>query len=103
MSSRSIVTLIVASWRASNAEEDEMTITPDGIKEARRLLNWSRPQLATRVGLSTEAIVLFENGDSQPSFFDASVIAGTLESVGVEFIAENGGGAGVRLRKASGR
>jgi hypothetical protein len=79
MSFRSIVTLIVASWRASNAEEDEMTITPDGIKEARRLLNWSCPQLATRVGLSTEAIV------------------------GVEFIAENGGGAGVRLRKASGR
>jgi DNA-binding XRE family transcriptional regulator len=99
VSSRSILTLIVASWRASNAEEDEMTFTPDGIKEARRLLNWSRPQLGTRVGLSTEAIVIFENGDSQLSFFEASVVAGTLESAGVEFIAENGGGAGVRLRK----
>jgi hypothetical protein len=34
------------------------------------------------------------------SVLDLSVIQRALEAAGVEFIAENGGGAGVRLRKA---
>ena len=76
----------------------EMTISPEQVKEARKLLDWSRPQLAARAGLSAEAIALFENGDRQLSFFDASVIAETFESVGVEFRADHGG-PGVRLRK----
>ena len=76
-----------------------MSITAAQVAEARRLLNWSRPQLASRVGLSADAIVLFENGDGQLSFFDASVIVGTLESAGVVFVEQNGEGPGVRLRK----
>ena len=100
MSSRGIgQPLATLGWRAREPEEAGMSITTAQVAEARRLLNWSRPQLAARVGLSADAIVLFENGDGQLSFFDASVIAGTLESAGVEFIAENGGGPGVRLRK----
>jgi len=75
-----------------------MTITGTQVKEARTLLSWLRPQLAARVGLSIETIVLFENGDRQLSFFDASIIAGTFESAGIEFTAEHGA-AGVRLRK----
>jgi transcriptional regulator with XRE-family HTH domain len=77
-----------------------MTISPEQVKEARKLLGWSRPQLAARVGLSAETIELFENGACKLSFFDASLIAGTLESIGVEFVAD-GGGPGVRLRKRS--
>ena len=76
-----------------------MTITGQQVKEARTQLSWSRPQLAARVGRSIETIVLFENGDRQLSFFDASMIPGTLESAGVIFVEENGEGPGVTQRK----
>jgi hypothetical protein len=42
----------------------------------------------------------FEKGRRVPSANNVAAIRAALESAGVEFIAENGGGAGVRLRKA---
>jgi hypothetical protein len=41
----------------------------------------------------------FEAGASQPRRATLDVIRRALESAGVEFIDENGGGPGVRLRK----
>jgi len=55
-----------------------MTITSTQVKEARKLLGWSVPGLAGQSGV------------------DLSVIQCVLETAGTEFIAENGGGAGVR-------
>jgi hypothetical protein len=43
-----------------------------------------------------------EAGISQPRRATFNVIRRALESAGVEFIDENGGGVGVRLRQASG-
>jgi hypothetical protein len=41
----------------------------------------------------------FESGVSQPRRATLDVIRRAFESAGVEFIDENGGGPGVRLRK----
>ena len=52
---------------------------------------------AARVGLST--VKGFEGGHSIPGTNNLLAIRSALEAAGVEFIPENGGGAGVRLRK----
>lgn len=44
-------------------------------------------------------ITRFENGHSGGHAKTLRKIQSALEKAGVEFIAENGGGAGVRLRK----
>jgi hypothetical protein len=44
----------------------------------------------------------FELGNTIPRRTTLAAIRAALEAAGVEFIAENGGGAGVRLRKAEG-
>jgi transcriptional regulator with XRE-family HTH domain len=55
---------------------------------------------AKRAGLSTTGLNNLESGASDPKASTLRAIQAALESAGVEFIAENGGGAGVRLRKA---
>jgi transcriptional regulator with XRE-family HTH domain len=65
---------------------------------ARAALNLSVRDLAALAKVSTNTLTRFERGESlYPRTIDA--IRTALESAGVEFIAENGGGAGVRLRK----
>lgn len=53
---------------------------------------------SARLGLST--VVDFELSRRELSEKAVAAIRTALESAGVEFIAENGGGPGVRLRKA---
>jgi transcriptional regulator with XRE-family HTH domain len=72
------------------------------IKAARSLLGWSQDDLAERSGVSKPTIGRLESQDGQAlggraETGDALVAA--LEKAGVEFIAENGGGAGVRMKK----
>lgn len=73
------------------------------IKAARSLLGWSQDDLADRSGVSKPTIGRLESIDSddpiagRPETGRALVAA--LEKAGVEFIPENGGGAGVRLAK----
>ena len=50
-----------------------------------------------RVGLST--IHNFEVGTSVPNLKNMTEIIFALETAGVQFIEENGGGPGVRLKK----
>ncbi|MGI4942908.1 MAG: hypothetical protein ACRYHQ_20480, partial [Janthinobacterium lividum] len=54
---------------------------------------------AASVGLST--VKAFEGGSSTPVTNNLAAIQSALEAAGVEFIPENGGGAGVRLRKTA--
>jgi transcriptional regulator with XRE-family HTH domain len=77
-------------------------IGPDQLRAARALLGWSQTQLAEKADLSLPTVkrVEIERG---PRVSDEARLAlrAALESGGVEFIDENGGGPGVRLRKRS--
>lgn len=63
------------------------------------MLNWSQADLAERAKVSRPTVVDFEKGARTPHPNNLQAIQAALEAAGVEFIPENGGGAGVRLRK----
>ena len=66
---------------------------------ARVAIGWGVRELAAAAGVSTDTIARLERGDALKDR-TVETIRAALESAGVEFIAENGGGAGVRLRKS---
>jgi DNA-binding XRE family transcriptional regulator len=80
-------------------------LTPAQVRAARQLLGWTAAKLAGRVGVSEKTITAFESGEQwSPHLYPAphlypDLVRARLESAGVEFIAENGGRSGVRLRK----
>lgn len=63
------------------------------------MIEMTQPQLAELAGFGLSTIVDFEKERRIISTTAHSRIAESLESAGVEFIPENGGGAGVRLKK----
>ena len=74
---------------------------PGQCRAARAILGLSQDDLVKVSGVAKATIAAFELGQRQPYARTIDAIRTALEGVGVEFIAENGGGAGVRLRKAS--
>lgn len=71
------------------------------IRAARALVRWSAEELARQSALSVVTIrraELMEEATSMTAANDLAVRR-ALEAAGVEFIDENGGGPGVRLRK----
>ncbi|MEO1242863.1 MAG: helix-turn-helix domain-containing protein [Pseudomonadota bacterium] len=71
------------------------------IKAARAMLDWSQQVLAEKSGVSLPTIKRIENaGPGRSSLDTINAIMAALEAAGVEFIPENGGGPGVRLRKS---
>ena len=72
------------------------------IKAARSLLDWSQERLAQAAGLSIATIKRLEaqGGPLGGRNNTGERIAAALEKAGIEFIDENGGGPGVRLRKS---
>ncbi len=79
---------------------DKRMITPQQIRGARAMLNMTQADLAGRSGLSATGLNSIERGLSDPRASNLDAIRRALEAAGVEFIAENGGGPGVRLRKS---
>jgi DNA-binding transcriptional regulator YiaG len=77
-----------------------LMITPSQCRAARGILDWSQQQLADAAGVGVVTVRQFEGGAAQPRRATLEVVRRALEAAGVEFIPENGGGAGVRLRKA---
>ncbi|RWM76544.1 MAG: XRE family transcriptional regulator [Mesorhizobium sp.] len=77
-------------------------MTPEQCRAARGLANISQDDLAkaARVGLST--VRNFEAGRSVPVANNLTAMVLAMERLGVVFIPENGGGAGVRLAKPKG-
>ena len=77
-------------------------LTSAQIRAARSLIRWSAEDLAARSSLSVATIRRAELTDAETSMTAANDLAvrRALEAAGVEFIDENGGGPGVRLRKS---
>ena len=83
-----------------SSPKDEITI--EQIRAARALLGWSQTELAQRAELSLPTVKRVEiNSELRVSSEARLRLRVALESGGVEFIHENGGGPGVRLRKAA--
>ena len=69
------------------------------IRAARALIDWSRPDLSGRCNVHVRTIARFEQGEKVPSPETLSRMRQALELAGIEFVAENGGGEGVRLKE----
>ncbi|WP_348643638.1 helix-turn-helix transcriptional regulator [Methylocystis sp. L43] len=72
---------------------------PAQVRMARAALNWSLADLAGAAGIHRNTVSNFETGKYAGSEEALAAIRAALEKAGVEFIEENGGGLGVRLRK----
>lgn len=75
------------------------------VRAGRSLLRWSQKKLAEEASkihpVSVDTIKKWEaiNGPISANTMTAGAVRTALESAGVEFIPENGGGPGVRLKK----
>jgi DNA-binding XRE family transcriptional regulator len=76
-------------------------LTSAQMRAARALIRWSAEDLARETALSVTTIRRAELTDDETSMTTANDLAvrRALEAAGVEFIDENGGGPGVRLRQ----
>lgn len=76
-----------------------MSVTPAQVKMARAALDWTVRDLAKATGLHRNTINSIEVGRHIGDADTLQLIEKVLYAAGVEFIPENGGGPGVRLRK----
>lgn len=77
-------------------------LTAAQCRAARGLLDWSQTELAHAASVGISTVRAFEGNRRIPITNNLAAIRAALEAAGVEFIPENGGGAGVRLKKALG-
>ena len=76
-------------------------LTGREIRQARQLLRWGKDNFSRRSLLPMTLIEAVESSDGPAWLTDEqeAAIRRAFEEASVEFIPENGGGAGVRLRK----
>ncbi len=74
-------------------------IRPAQCRAGRALLDMTQTELADLAGLGLSTVVDFEKERRQVSAAAIQAVQQALNRAGIEFIAENGGGSGVRLRK----
>jgi ribosome-binding protein aMBF1 (putative translation factor) len=74
-------------------------MTPAQCGAARALIEFSQAEPAAKAKVGESTVRNFEAGRSVPVTNNLEAIQRVLEAAGVEFMEENGGGAGVRLRK----
>jgi transcriptional regulator with XRE-family HTH domain len=86
----------------SSTPESTKTVdfSPAQCRAARALLDWTQPRLAEASTLSLSTIVDFERDRRAVSQQAVGAMRVALEAAGVQFIAENGGGVGVKLRSS---
>ncbi|MGY3359913.1 transcriptional regulator [Bradyrhizobium canariense] len=80
-----------------------MGLSSAQLRAARALLRWSALDLAkaSKVGVATIRRVEVIDGEIPVTAANEQALRQALESAGVEFIDENGGGPGARLRKGA--
>ena len=74
-------------------------MTPAQCRAARALVEFSQTELAAKAKVGGSTVRNFEASRSVPVTNNLEAIQRVLETAGVEFIEENGGGSGVRFRK----
>jgi transcriptional regulator with XRE-family HTH domain len=74
-------------------------ITPSQCRAARGLLDWTQQELADAARIGVATVRLFEGEAAEARPATLAVLRQAFESAGVQFIDENGGGPGLRLRK----
>lgn len=76
-------------------------VSIEQVKAARAMLRWSQNELAQKSGVSIPTIKRLEaaTGEIGGRPETVSCILNALIDGGIEFIPENGSGAGVRLKK----
>ena len=67
-------------------------------RAARALLDWTQESLSTATGLSKVTLRAFEKGGEMRDS-NRTLLRLAFEKAGVQFIDQNGGGPGVRLRE----
>jgi transcriptional regulator with XRE-family HTH domain len=75
-----------------------MFFLPVQCRMARAALGWGVRELASAAKVSVDTVARFERGEDLKDR-TVEALRRALEGGGVEFIDENGGGAGVRVRK----
>ena len=73
-------------------------VTSAQIRAARGLLNWTVRDLAEKSGVHRNTVTRIET-EATGTGHAIETLRATLESSGVIFVAENGEGPGVRLKK----
>jgi predicted transcriptional regulator len=83
------------------SEKSILKVSIRQIKAARALLSWSQDDLAAAAGVSIPTIKRLEAQDGPLGGRNETgkKMISALEIAGIEFLDENGGGTGVRLRK----
>jgi transcriptional regulator with XRE-family HTH domain len=85
-------------WRIMR-QEQKPALTGAQIRAARALLGWSASDLSQRSAVSLRTIQRAELAETSMTTANQLAVRRALEAAGVQFIDENGGGPGVRLRK----
>ncbi len=73
-------------------------LTAAQCRAARALIEWSQAQLSQAASIDAQTIADFEKRFRSPDETTRRRLRAAFEAAGVVFIAENGGGAGVRLK-----
>lgn len=74
-------------------------ISPAQCRAARGLLSWTQADLAKAASVGVVTVRQFEGESGTPRPATLTVLQQALEAAGLEFIPENGGGAGIRFRE----
>jgi transcriptional regulator with XRE-family HTH domain len=78
-----------------------VSLTSEQVRAARALLRWEQRDLAEASGVSLPSVKRLETQPGALAAQERTILElrKALEKAGIEFIKENGGGSGVRLRK----
>ena len=80
-------------------QDEKKPLTNSQIKAARALLGWTASELSRQSAVSLRTIQRAELQETSMTAANDLAVRRSLEAAGVEFIDENGGGPGARLRK----
>jgi transcriptional regulator with XRE-family HTH domain len=91
------------SSMVNKKSHDRKDITSAQIRAARALIRWTAEDLAREADLGVATIRRAEatDGPLQITVSNLAAVRRTLESAGIDFIFEDDGGLGVRLRRTN--